>query len=152
MIIVNLIIFLLIFCGAVYYDRIVAKIKGKEYKRPMTDYEPSKLVVFKSIAMVITIDVIFSFFAFYIGRYVYFNLQPIFKWVLRQPNYTIRIATVLIAISAAQLVKFVTRKINTANNEEDILTVFAIFNFPFMILSPIMAFYIGHVISFYPTK
>ena len=148
----NLIIFLATFCIMLYYDEIKEKITGEKRERPKTDYEPPNLVVAKIVSMVLSIDAIFGFLAFVIGKYIYFNIRPIFKWITHQPEYMLQIAILAAIVFSAWFGKLVARKFNSAENEDDILNAFAIFNLPFMLMVPILTFYIGHAISFFPKK
>ncbi len=133
----------------IYSEEIKARMKGEEYKEPEYLYSPPKSVIVKDILLMIILDVMAISIAYFAGKWIYFNLRPLQKFILNHPMVWKR------GVMAAGLFPICVGKIclnfaPKAKNDDDIFAIIATINMAILLVFSIIAFLSGHASSFLP--
>ncbi len=145
---IALLIFAIIITISFYYDEIKAKIKGEEYKEPEFRYKLTKIVFLKYILPLIIVDLLIIYMANLIGRWIYFDVKHMIKWLLPIPSFAIKYAIVSLVVWPCVIGRIVYQILLTAETEDDFLAAILFFNFPMTAILILMSFLIGHAYSF----
>ncbi len=130
-----------------YYGEIKAKIKGEEYKETEFKYKLTKTVFLKNILPLIIVDLLIIYLANLIGRWIYFDVKHMIKWIFPIPSFLIRYILVSMIVWPYVIGRIVYQTLLTAETEDDFLAAILFFNFPMTAILALMSFLIGHAYS-----
>ena len=133
----------------IYSEEIKAHIKGEKYKKPEYLYIPSRITIAKDILLMILLDVMVIFVAYYTGKWIYFNLRPLQKFILNHPLIWKRgvMATGLFPVCVGKICLNFAPK---TKNDDDFFAMIATVNMAILLVFSILAFLSGHASSFLP--
>ena len=140
---------LAVMIGVFYFEEIKARIKGEEYKEPEPLYKPETKTLIKDVLIMVLFDALVLFIIYFIGKWFYFNIRPLQKFIFFNPlvwKWGL-IALFLLPVFVGKFCCIVEKK---AKNDDDIFALITIFNMSILIIFSFVAFISGHSSSFMP--